>query len=102
MTKHNWDMYWDLYWSGSTAVSCREQIRPHTPEQLVAEGLHDLLCRWDHNEGCDWLYFGWDDPHGKSSPYSARRQYLKKAEAVLQVVDESTIHKLITTLLQQK
>lgn len=62
------------------------------PEQRVAEEIHELLCNWNHTDGCGWFYGSWN------SMGHPRGEYLKKAKAVLQVVDgdEAKAHAVIS------
>ncbi len=55
----------------------------------VATELHELLCHWNHTDGCGWFY-----DKGDWSEYS-RKEYLEKAEAVLAITDTDTVLKVI-------
>lgn len=60
--------------------------------QKIAEGLHKILCRWNHTDGCDWEYGGWSNPlwsHKKH--YTKARMlfdlYKGDLEAVYKAID---------------
>ncbi len=48
-------------------------------EQKIADALHQILCRWNHTNGCSWHYESWD--HVRS--LGARSSYLEKARELL-------------------
>lgn len=50
-----------------------------TPEQNLAIALHDLLCTWNHTNGCGWFYEVKGDVHDFSRSSGAHGVYLAKA-----------------------
>lgn len=63
-------------------VTPNEEATPLTPEEIdVARKLHDLLCNWNHTDGCGWFY------HPDDWTEWAHKKYAKKAVDVLATVD---------------
>lgn len=56
-----------------------------TVEQRVAEFLHSRFCRFNHTDGCGFYYENWEKPG-----YS-RKEWLKKANSLLENFDEYEI-----------
>lgn len=63
-----------------------------TQEQDLAEALHKELCFSNHTDQCDWLYGSWEDPR------FSRKQYLKKANAILKIIRFTDAKKVIEVL----
>lgn len=55
-----------------------------TPAQRIAEDLHEILCRDNHDDQCGWFYESWKEPLWR---YSSRRQYILMAERVLEILN---------------
>lgn len=36
-----------------------DELNELTPEEELAERLHDVTCTWNHTDGCDWHYGSW-------------------------------------------
>jgi len=60
-----------------------------TEVQRVAELLHEKQCHWAHEDQCGWFYESWKNPG------SSRRQYLEKAENMLNEMSYEQILKVI-------
>lgn len=56
-----------------------------SPTHRLAETLHELMCRHNHADQCDWFYGSWGQFH---SPYSSRSTYMAKAGALLAAVND--------------
>lgn len=63
-----------------------------SPEQRLAEALHDLQCHHNHTDMCDWYYDKWPNTRGQ---YSARATYLRKAEKVRTLLPSFTDEQII-------
>lgn len=50
-------------------------------EKCLAEQPHSMHCRWDHADGCDWMYRGWTDD--EKDLMSSRKEYLAKARRLV-------------------
>lgn len=59
-----------------------DKVFAELPEEFrLASTLHDLLCRWNHADGCGWFYEvkdGIDNWNGQS-----HEPYLRKARMVM-------------------
>lgn len=66
-----------------------------TIEEL-AEIMHDKMCRWNHTDGCTWLY----EKDGAPIPAQAHSIWLVKAKNALKVsgLDAEAIAKVIKAL----
>jgi len=60
----------------------------------LAELIHEKLCHWNHTDGCGWYYEKWDD---LNLGYS-KKEYYKKAEAILKDVSIQVAKKVIEKL----
>lgn len=49
-------------------------------EKRLAEVLHNIMCHWNHTDGCGWEYDTWDSVLTLNS---ARATYLIRARKVL-------------------
>ena len=58
-------------------------------EQLLADILHSLFCKWDHTEGCAWFYEMPKGQHDWSG--HAHSRYLNTAHKVVAYCDERNI-----------
>ncbi len=38
------------------ALAEKTRVESLTPERALAEHLHEAMCRWNHTDGCSWLY----------------------------------------------
>lgn len=49
----------------------------HVPssDEGLADILHELICHWNHTDGCSWFYESWDTLR----PGSTRHEWLQKA-----------------------
>jgi len=74
-------------------LKCREKEEARLAalpvEKRLAEKLHDLLCHWNHTDGCSWGYEDWNNVG------HARRAYLKKARLALAVASEPVIIQIL-------
>lgn len=67
------------------------------PEDFrLAELLHEQMCHADHTEHCCWHYDSWDKM--RDGEFTARRVYLRKAQAILGVSDFGTAAKVMAAL----
>jgi len=57
--------------------------------QKIAELLHEKQCHWNHTDGCGWYYENWHNPG------YARKEYLKKAEAMLKEMPYNEVLRVI-------
>jgi hypothetical protein len=55
----------------------RREYLDNNPAPGLAEELHALLCRANHEDQCGWHFSSWDDP------CHARDEYLETAEHIL-------------------
>lgn len=67
-----------------------------TPEQRLAEMIHEWHCHANHTEECCWFYDDW--PQRRDGEFTARDVYLRKAKAMLGVVDFDTAVNVIKAL----
>ena len=58
----------------------------------LATALHEIMCHYNHTDGCGWYYENWN-----VMGY-IRMEYLKKANTILKVVDFETAMKVIDEL----
>lgn len=50
-------------------------------EKELATELHELLCRWNHTDGCGWLYFkGTDSEWNRESSHV---EYIRMARIII-------------------
>lgn len=59
----------------------KERLRRLRPEHRLAEALHNAQCHLAHEDQCGYHYESWENPG-----YS-RKEYLRKAEGILRVID---------------
>jgi hypothetical protein len=57
--------------------TAKETAERQAPLRAIAQRAHDLLCGYNHMEGCGWAYEG-DNWNGR-----AHKQWLNKVEEVL-------------------
>jgi hypothetical protein len=69
------------------AKAHKKALEELSEEQQLAILLHDLLCRWNHMDGCSWHYYSDTDPSSWRSGTS-RYTYLIMARKVLNVMVE--------------
>lgn len=50
-------------------------------EKALASALHQLMCRWNHTDGCSWFYAK-DTDHDWNRD-GARKSYIKMARKVI-------------------
>lgn len=53
----------------------KSELKNLTPEQQIAEYLHEKTCRWNHTDGCSWHY---ETGNNKWS-CGVHSEYLKRA-----------------------
>jgi hypothetical protein len=63
--------------------------------QRLAELIHEVTCHYNHTDGCSWYYDSWKTPN---VPHSDRFRHLKKANAVLALVNFEDAKKIILCL----
>lgn len=64
----------------------------------LATKIHELLCRWDHTEGCSWFY---ETNNGVTNWKAyAHSQYLTKTNKMLELTDVDTALEVINALLE--
>jgi hypothetical protein len=58
-----------------------ETQKAMSPDKMLAEELHSLLCQWNHTDGCSWFY----ESKNKVADWSghAHNQYLTKAQTLM-------------------
>jgi len=49
-----------------------------TQIQEMAEELHNMVCTWNHTDGCDWHYGNWED-----NPTHARKKYYNAVKGIV-------------------
>lgn len=59
----------------------KAQAERMSPERKLATALHDLMCHYNHTDGCDWYYSKNFDSH-------AHGVYLEKARKMIRWCDE--------------
>ncbi len=67
-----------------------------TPNQQLAITLHDVLCNWNHTDGCGWFYEvhkGVDDWHGHA--HASWLQRATKIRGLLPDFTEQEIMKVV-------
>lgn len=52
-----------------------------TPDQILAQTLHESWCRFNHTDGCGWMYEM--DKSGDNWGGSAHTQWLNKARKII-------------------
>lgn len=57
-----------------------------TVRQQIADNLHDAMCTYNHVDYCSYEYEKWDDFHTRR--YSAKAEYLEKADRVLKIAND--------------
>ena len=63
-------------------------------DRQLAILLHEILCHWNHTDGCSWHYemdkgkHRWDN--------QAHSSYLKKAQAIIKQAGDMSIKDMIT------
>ncbi|MCA1800771.1 MAG: DUF1192 domain-containing protein [Actinobacteria bacterium] len=66
----------------------REAMLALTPDKQMAEEMHSLFCTWNHTDGCDWYYGGWDKPtHAHNKWLSNARKAIDKGYTVEQMTE---------------
>jgi hypothetical protein len=50
-------------------------------EKALASALHELMCRWNHTDGCSWFYAKETDHDWNRD--GARKSYIKMARKVI-------------------
>jgi hypothetical protein len=58
-----------------------ELEKTKSPDKVLAEELHGMLCQWNHTDGCSWFY----ESKNKVADWSghAHNQYLTKAQTLM-------------------
>lgn len=79
-----------------------KELESLTESQRLAEFLHDIMCHWNHTDGCGWYYYSWTKWNNSSmlqaDKYNAKTEYHSKAVKMLRVVPFDTCVKLVTIL----
>ncbi len=71
----------------------REKPMGLTNAQQIATLLHGRLCHSNHTDGCGWFY------HENNWEAYEQNKWLKKANALLEIVDFDTAVKITLALL---
>ena len=66
-----------------------------TKAQQLATLLHDKQCHHNHDDGCGWYYESWDM---QIRGFSVRKQYLEKAQAILNIVSFELAVRIVEVL----
>lgn len=61
-------------------------------EQRLAEAMHSKMCHSNHTDMCGWHYESWINPG------YAKTEYMKKAQAILKIVDIQTALEIVNCL----
>ena len=58
-----------------------EAVKLESPDQQLAKQLHDMLCTWNHTDGCGWYY----EMKNKQDDWTgyAHKQYLGHARKIM-------------------
>lgn len=61
-------------------------LMEQTPAQQLAVAIHDIDCRWNHTDGCGWLY----EIHKGVADWTgyAHARYLLKAKKLMEMLPE--------------
>lgn len=65
-------------------VAAKEQLKKaklESPDKQLAKELHNMLCYWNHTDGCGWFYEFKDNQHDWTA--YAHGQYLLKAQNLI-------------------
>ncbi|MCC7173403.1 MAG: hypothetical protein IT459_23360 [Planctomycetes bacterium] len=58
--------------------------RRQLPLRAVAKAAHDLLCRWNHTDGCGWGYEEGSDPNSDACWNGwAHKRWLSAVETIV-------------------
>ena len=60
-------------------------------DKQLAIALHDLLCHWNHTDGCSWFYEIQDKVHQWGGTGSAHNRYLNKARKIISVCKKDEV-----------
>ncbi len=64
-----------------------------TPEQKMAQSLHEVWCRHNHTDGCGWMYEM--NKHGDDWNGSAHRSWLSKSAKICARFPEATVQEIL-------
>jgi len=59
----------------------------------LAEALHDMLCHWNHTDGCGWFY-EFKDGEANWDGW-AHERYLKKARGVMKELPDMDVSQIL-------
>lgn len=63
-----------------------KEAKLQSPDKQLAEELHGMLCRWNHEDGCGWFY-EFDKRQPVWTSY-AHGKYLMKAQKLIGMCKE--------------
>lgn len=65
------------------------EAKLESPDHRLAKELHNLLCTWNHTDGCGWFY----EVKNKQDDWTghAHGVYLKKAQMLIHTCGQSKI-----------
>ena len=61
----------------------KEKMRIITPAHELAIGLHDIMCKWNHTDGCSWYYEYSSKENIHDWNGSSHLSYLNKADILI-------------------
>lgn len=64
-----------------------------TPEQVLAQSLHDVWCRHNHTDGCGWMYEQ-DRRTGDNWNGSAHASWLSRARKITARFPDATVQEI--------
>lgn len=66
-----------------------ERAKLESPDHQLAKELHNMLCTWNHTDGCGWYY----EFKNKEDDWtgSAHGAYLKKAQMLIHTCEQEKI-----------
>lgn len=70
-------------------TQARDEMNSLTPTHKLAIVLHDRLCRWNHTDGCSWMYAIHNGVHDWGE--HAHQAYHHKAIMVMQRLGKGVI-----------
>lgn len=75
------------------------------PTVVLANLLHEKICRHNHTDGCSRYYHNWDDFNPQCPGRNPKKEYFKKAEKIISeyqknwITDIRIIINLVSTTL---
>ena len=67
-----------------------------TPAQEMADLVHKHICHANHTDACGYYYETWDN-YGQF-PFSARKDWLAKAEKLIKIVSVSQVELVLESI----